>query len=200
MTAPTTKVTSLFVGESIDGTTYAAVEHAVGGHRRRNSALAETFSRLGPTIAAIQPVTAQAIYTAIELAAGDVVTSVTFTSNTTALATATHQCAALYNGSLAKLAVTNDDTSTAWGASAEKVFTFTAPYTITADGIYYLGLAIVASGTVPTIDGVTGVVTLNARTPAVAFTDTSNVIGAPASFPATATASAGFSGLYAYVK
>lgn len=198
MTAPTTLPTTEFVGLDLDGRTYAAVEHATGLDIRRGTAKAETMSRLGPTFAAIQPVTAQAVYTAIELAAGDVVTSVTYTANTTAGATMTHMFASIYSSALAKLAVTADDVAASWTASTEKTFTFATPYVVPADGLYYLGLNLVGT-TIPTINGVTGIATFAARTPAVGFTDTANTLTNPASAPATATNSAGFSGLYAYV-
>lgn len=198
MTAPTTLPTTMFKGLDIDGSSYDAIEHRDATFLQRTGSKAETLSRLASTMAAVQPITAQAVYTGIQLAAGDVVTSITFTSNTTAGATLSHQFASLYNSTYGKLAVSADLTSAAWAASTEQVFTLTAPYTITADGLYYVGLCVVAT-TVPTVDGVTGVPTLNARTPAVAFTDTTTLSN-PASSPATATVSAGFSGLYAFVS
>lgn len=199
MTAPTTLATGMFTGVSLDGRTYQGVEEISGLDLKRSSAKAETFSRLGPTVAAIQPITAQAAYTAIELSAGTVVTTVTFTSNTTAGATLSNQWVGLYSAALGLLAVSGDLTNTAWAASSEQVFTFATPFTIPSDGLYYLGLVVVAT-TVPTIDGVTGVVTLNARTPAVAFTDTAHTLTNPASAATTATNSAGFGALYAYIK
>lgn len=197
-TAPTTLPTTEFVGLNVDGRTYAAVEHVTGIDLRRASAKGETFSRLSSTLAAVQPITAQAVYTAIELAAGDVVTSIVYTTNTTAGATLTHTSAALYSAALGKLAVSADNVATSLAASTEFTFTLTAPFTIPSDGLYYLGFASVGT-TVATMSGVTGIATVNARTPVVAFTDTTATIGAPSTYPTTATVSAGFSGLYAYV-
>lgn len=197
-TAPTTLVTGEFVGVSLDGRTYSGVEHATGLDLRRASNKGETLPRISSTFAAIQPITAQAVYTGIELAAGDVVTSIVFTTNTTAGATLTHSFAGLYSAAFGKLAVSADNTAAALAASTEFTFTLTAPYTIPSDGLYYLAFASVGT-TIATMTGVTGIATVNARTPVVAFTDTANTLTNPASLPATATASAGFSPLYAYV-
>lgn len=125
--------------------------------------------------------------------AGDVVTSVSFWSGTTALVTGSNQWAALFDGSRVKLAVSADDTSGAWSASTEKTFTLTAPYTIPTSGVYYHGLCVVAS-TMPSMTGFATLATLNAKAPAMSgYADAS--LTNPASCPATAAALTGTAGV-----
>lgn len=99
------------------------------------------------------------LYTAVDLPKGEVITSVTFVSGTTAGAAMTNQVAALYNNdgtTLTRVAVSADGTSTAWGANTAKTFTLTTPYTTviasSGNNTHYVGL-VVAGTTAPTLTG-----------------------------------------------
>lgn len=90
----------------------------------------------------------------IALRAGDVITNISFRSGATALATGSNWWFALYSSAAvpALLAQTTDQTSTAWAANTTQTKALTAAQTITADGIYYVGIMVAAS-TVPTLLG-----------------------------------------------
>lgn len=167
---------------------------------RRTTSLGETFARNGAAPSAITIATAVATYTAIQLTAGTVVSKITFQSNTTALATGTHQYFGLYSAALKLLGVTSDDTSTAWAASTEKTLTLATPYTVTADGLFYLQ-CMVAATTPPTLNGLAGPVSFYGLAPSVAFIDNTNTgLTTPALAPATATNSAGIQPLFGWVS
>ena len=99
-----------------------------------------------------QVMTAAALY----LEAGDVVTSLTFCSATTAAGTPTNWWFALYSSAAtpALLAQTADQTSTAWAANTAKTVALAAPYTVPTTGIYYAAVMVKAT-TVPTLLGAT---------------------------------------------
>lgn len=90
----------------------------------------------------------------IPLRAGDVITNISFRSGATALATGSNWWFALYSAAAipALLAQTADQTSGAWAANTTQTKALTTPQTITADGIYYVGIMVAAS-TVPTLLG-----------------------------------------------
>jgi hypothetical protein len=90
---------------------------------------------------------------AIDLPAGLVVASITFVSGGTALATGSHQYFGLYDSSRNLLRASNDDTSTAWGATTAKTLSLTSSFTTTYSGLHYVGILIEAS-TMPTLHGV----------------------------------------------
>lgn len=82
---------------------------------------------------------------------GVTISTITFVSMTTALVTGTNQWFALFNGSTrAKLAVTADDTSTAWAANTTKTLTISGGFVTTYAGHYYIGIMVKAT-TVPTL-------------------------------------------------
>lgn len=194
MTNPTTA--ELFVGESKDISTYSVLLEASHVGSRRTNALAETVSRGGSALSAVSTTSANANYTKIQLAAGQIVSKLTvFVIG--AATSPTHGFAALYDSSFNKLASSADTLTTAWAANAELQFTLATPYTVPADGIFYVGVACVSGGN-PTLAGVAGQAALNTLAPAVAFVDSSNTIST--SMPATATKSAGASVLYAYAS
>lgn len=119
-------------------------------------------------------------------AAGDVVTSISWVSSTTAGGSLTNQWSALFSASRVKLAVSADDTSTAWGSGSGKTFTLTSPYTIPTAGLYYHGLVVVASQ-VPSLLGVTSSASVTGQAPIMSgYADTG--LTDPASCPSTATA------------
>lgn len=85
---------------------------------------------------------------------GDVVTSLTFVSGTTAAGTPTNWWFALYSSAAtpALLGQTADQTTTAWAANTAKTVALTTPYTVTATGIYYAACMVKAT-TPPTLVG-----------------------------------------------
>lgn len=101
---------------------------------------------------------------AIDLPSGLTVTSITFVSGTTALATGVNQWFALFDSSRALLRQTTDDTSTAWAASTAKTLNLTSTFTTTYSGLHYLGIMVNAT-TVPTLTGTTGVAQVNGIAP-----------------------------------
>lgn len=91
---------------------------------------------------------------ALPLEQGDVVTSLTFKSGATAAGTPTHWWFALYDPSGNLLAQTADQTSTAWAADTTKTLALASQVNITAPGVYYAAVCVVAT-TPPSLAGVT---------------------------------------------
>ena len=124
----------------------------------------------------------------IYLEAGTPVTNLTFSSWTTALAAGTNQWFSLYDINRIKLAVTADDTSAAWNAFTTKTLALSAPYMVTASGLYYAGICVVAS-TVPSLAGGVMPDGYNLAVPINHGHDATNTgLTNPASAPATAAA------------
>lgn len=194
MTNPT--VPELFVGQSEDIASYSALLEATHIGTRRTNALAETCPRGSSALSAVSTTSANANYSKIHLAAGQIVSKITVFVIGTAT-TPTHGLVGLFDSSFKQVATSADTLTAAWAANAELQFTLTTPYTAPADGIYYVGVACVSSGN-PTLAGVAGQAALNTLTPAVAFVDSSNTIST--TLPATATKSAGASVIYAYAS
>lgn len=94
----------------------------------------------------------------IKLAAGDVITNISFCSGTTAAGTPTNWWFALYSNAAtpALLAQTADQTSTAWAAFTVKTVALATAQTITQSGIYWAAIHVKAT-TVPTLLGCIGV-------------------------------------------
>lgn len=92
--------------------------------------------------------------TPIFLSAGETVTSLTFRSGATALATGTNHWFALYScdATPALLAQTADQGSAAWAANTTKTLALSAPQTLTRSGFYWAAVMVAAS-TVPTMVG-----------------------------------------------
>ncbi|MEO3860878.1 hypothetical protein [Acrocarpospora sp. B8E8] len=88
------------------------------------------------------------------LRAGDVVTSLTTMSATTAANTPTNYWYALYNPSGALLRQTADQEDDAWVANTVKTLALTAPVTIATTGWHRVGIMVKATA-VPTLAGVT---------------------------------------------
>lgn len=90
----------------------------------------------------------------VVLAAGDVVTNVSFYSGATAAGTPTNWWFALYSSAAtpALLAQTADQTSTAWAAFTKKTVALSAAQTITQSGVYWVAIMVKAT-TVPTLLG-----------------------------------------------
>ena len=119
----------------------------------------------GGNLAALttQVMTSVALY----LEAGDVVTNLTFCSATTAAGTPTNWWFALYDtqATPALIAQTADQLTAAWAANTAKTLALSAPYTVTASGVYYAA-AMVKATTVPTLLGAS----LNATAAAAVIT------------------------------
>lgn len=196
MTLPT----SFFTGLNIDNNTADAVAGSVALDLRRTGALAHTFPRAGATMAAQTIATTQGTYTAIELAAGTVVSNIVF-SAIGASSSMTNNFAALYGSTFtAPLAVSADKTTTAVSANTEVTYAMTTPYTVPADGRYYVLLSTTGSG-LPTWAGVTANAIINLKAPAAAFLDSTTTYGAPATAPSPAVQTAGSASiLYAWVS
>lgn len=90
----------------------------------------------------------------IKLAAGDVVTNVSFRSGATAAGTPTNWWFALYSNAAtpALLAQSADQTSTAWAANTTKTLALATAQTITANGYYWVAINVTAT-TPPTLLG-----------------------------------------------
>jgi hypothetical protein len=130
------------------------------------------------------------------------INSITFCAGTTALASGTNQWFSIYDLNRNKLAVTVDDTTTAWNGSVTKTLAISGGYTITTEGYYYIGI-MVAATTVPMLLGVSTTATiLNTLAPVIGGRDATNTgLTTPATAPATAAALTVSSGaMYAYVS
>ncbi len=124
-----------------------------GVNRCQPPYLTETFDRHDITETNVAALTSgQLFLQAIWLEAGMVVRWISFCSATTAGATLTNQLFGLFDSSRNQLAVTSNDTTTAWAANTVKTLLVTTPYTVTTSGLYYVGI-MVAATTVPTLKG-----------------------------------------------
>lgn len=166
---------------------------------RPTAALAQTFDRGVSTINSAVLVSGSLWLVGIYLSAGTTVTTITFTSSTTALATGSNQWFALYSSARALLGVTNDDTSTAWAAEATKTLTLSTPYLVLTSGMNYLGINVVAT-TVPSLRCSVTSARISTQAPILAGTSTTGLTN-PASAPGTAAAiTASGSVPYAFVS
>jgi len=142
--------------------------------------------------------TATLVLCAIDLPGGMLISNITFVSAATAAGTPVNQWFALYDGNLNKLAVTADDTTTAWAANTAKTLAISGGYRTQVAGLFYLGCMVKAT-TLPTLAGISlrsGVASL---TPKLCGSSTSGLTN-PASAPATATALTTINGIpYGYV-
>jgi hypothetical protein len=80
------------------------------------------------------------------------ITSISFASGGTGLATGTNQWFVLCDNTRTSLRYTVNDTSTAWGTSTLKTLALTSTFTTTYSGLYYVGV-MVAATTVPSLRG-----------------------------------------------
>lgn len=119
------------------------------------------------------------------------VTTISFWSMTTAVSVGANQWFALFDSTRAKLAVTADDTSTAWAANTKKTLTVTSgPYVTTTTGWYYLGIMIKAT-TCPSLAAAAsgGLANIRAAAPIPCGTADTGLTN-PASCPSTAASPA----------
>lgn len=158
----------------------------------RSGAIAENFSRMGATLANLSVLSSGRLsLVGIPLTAGQVVSTISFLSATTAADTPLNQHFSLWSSAREQLAVTADDTTTAWAASTEKTLTLAAPYTVPASGLYYAGIVVVATAVV-TLAGHSTLTAPNALAPILNGPSNSGLTD-PASLPATANAISGTS-------
>lgn len=167
-------------------------------------ALAQSFDRsTGPVTAQTAPASATQQFTAINLVAGQIISTITFVNGATAAGTPLNQWFSLYSAARELLAVTADDTTTAWAANAAKTLTLATPYIVPTTGMYYVGCMVKAT-TVPTLLGHTNPASsvLHAIAPILTGTDATNTaLTNPASAPNPAAAlTAGISLAYCYVS
>lgn len=165
-------------------------------------ALAQTFGRETRIDNVSGPTSGREILTLIYLTAGTLVSNITFFSGTTAATTPTNQWFSLRSSARALLAITADDTTTAWGANTKKTLAVSSPYTVPTSGLYYLGF-MVAAAAVPTWLGAFQQHSVIALQPLILTgTDNTNTgLTTPASAPATSAAlGVGSTIPYAYVS
>lgn len=153
----------------------------------------ETRSRLDVGIASTTITSGTLYLVPIWLLNGTVVNSITFVAGATnSLSGGTHQWFGLYDSSRVQLAVTSDDTSTAWAAQQAKTLNVAtvasgsaSSFTTTYTGLHYLGLMVAASTTMVNITG-SGASnpTIENATPAFGGTNTGQT--SPPAFPFTA--------------
>jgi len=168
---------------------------------RPTDSLYETVPRSGcPSAALTAPTSGTLRLSAIGLPSGLTVTTITFVSGSTALAVGSNQWFALFTSARVRLEVTNDDGATAWAASDDKTLTLANPVVTTYDGLYYLGLCVVAT-TMPTLTGITLASGLSSVVAPILGGNSTAGLTNPASCPATAAAiSAGGGFPYAFVS
>jgi hypothetical protein len=123
----------------------------------RNDTFRATLPRNTATTNNAIGATGVAHATAIALQAGDVVTSITFVTATTAAATPTAGFIALYDATVSQSAPTlmaqsADFGSTARAANTAYTVSLATAQTITTAGLYYVSISFTA-GTVPTLAG-----------------------------------------------
>jgi hypothetical protein len=152
-----------------------------------SGALFETFDRnlcdeVNSSVLSSGRLSLQAIY----IPKDTLVSSISFWSATTALATATNQLFGLYDSSFNLLRQSVNGGATAWAANSRKTLALSSTFTTTYSGIYYLGI-MVAATTVPTLKGNTAKTggQLGAGAPSMGGTSTT---GLTTTLPATAAA------------
>jgi hypothetical protein len=163
------------------------------------AALFETFSRENADANLSVLATGTLVLQAVFLPYNAVVSGITCVAGATAAGTPTNQWFALYDQTLNKLAVTADDTSTAWAADTAKTLSFSGGYTTTYAGLHYLGVMVKAT-TVPTLAGQATRASITGLAPKTCGLSTGGLTN-PASAPAAAAAiTAAAASIYAYTS
>jgi hypothetical protein len=96
-------------------------------------------------------VTAQTLFVALPLYAGDVISRIAVKTGATAANGPTHQAVGLYNPAGTLLSQSVDLTSAAWGANTTKDFVLGAVQTVTTQGVYFVGITVTATSAVPSL-------------------------------------------------
>jgi hypothetical protein len=149
-----------------------------------DAALYETFSRYNTDGNQSCLESGRLFLCGLWLPTGLTITSITAHSRSTAASVPLNQWFAMFDNSRNKLAVTVDDTTTAWAANALKTLVLAATFTTTYSGIHYLGIMVTAT-TVPTLSGLGAPPAVGALTPKLQGGSTAALTN-PASCPATA--------------
>lgn len=155
---------------------------------------AETFSRkLVPEVNTALLTTGRLSLESIAIREGELLTSISFWSATTAAGTPTNQLFGLYDNNLNLLRSSVNGTTAAWAANTRKTLDLTSTFTTTYSGLYYLGIMVTAT-TVPTMKGYTARTggQLNAAAPSMGGTSNTGLTTAlpnPANAPGTVTTS-----------
>ncbi len=114
--------------------------------------IAETIPRefCTETNATIPTASGTLFMQAIYLKAGQLVSNISISSATTAAGTPTNYFFALYSGALGRLAVSANQTTTAWAANTYKTLAMTTAYRVPTSGLYYIGLMMTATTIITT--------------------------------------------------
>lgn len=153
---------------------------------RPSAAQAESIPRAQADADTAALATGVLTFVACYLQAGIPINSITAVAGGTAAGTPTNQWFALYDSTLNKLAVTADDTTTAWAANATKTLTISGSFTPTYTGLHYIGVMVKAT-TVPTLAGEATRAAITGLTPKTAGSSTGSLTN-PASAPSVAAA------------
>ena len=166
---------------------------------------AQTFDRRLATGAVMTPTSGTMYMTAIWLAAGQIVTGITFVSGSTGETGGTHLWYALYKSDLTFMAQATDNTgATAFAANTAFRMALTAAQTCPYTGLYYLAFQCTQSaGGTPTLTNVTAATAnsnggITGMTPILAATSTTGLNTGTAPSPAGAL-TAVTTALYAFV-
>jgi hypothetical protein len=128
--------------------------------------------------------------TGVSLVKGMVITNIVVMTGSTAGATLTHQWAGLYTSPASGpvlVAVSADGTSTAIGANTAITFALSTPYTVTASGIYYIGVLVTNGATQPTFAGAVGGNVATATLPPILAGTSNTGLTTPQTVGTTAT-------------
>ena len=117
--------------------------------------IAETIPRaICPEVNTVAPTASGTLFMqAIYLTAGQLVSNISISSATTAANTPTNYFFALYSGARALLAVSANQTTTAWAANTYKTLAMTTPYRVPTSGLYYIGIMMTATAVITTKGG-----------------------------------------------
>ena len=170
------------------GGTSLSPANSVGQNIDRNSVTGNTLAMSGSG-------TLQMV--AVYLNAGVVVSNFNFIVGTTAATGPTHAWMGLFSGPAATptcVAVSADATSTAIGASTVNTYAVAATaasasatsYTVPTSGIYYVGLLITVSTTMPTLQGLSITTSVSTVPPIMCGASTVSLT-VPPTFPASAS-------------
>lgn len=129
--------------------------------RARKAYLAPTSSigeSIDRGIGMVNSVTAmtsgQLLVVAIDLPAHRTINSIAFMSGSAAAVNPTHQWFVIADSALNVLGKTADDTSAAWAANTQKPLALATPFVTTYTGLYYVGVLVTATTTMPNFYGV----------------------------------------------
>lgn len=141
--------------------------------RQRAGAIVETVPRLLATNAGVvTPTSGRPYGSAVYLTAGQVITAIELFA-TTGASSPTSQVFGLTDSSYTVVALTTDDTSTAWASSTFKKLNLTTTYTVTTTGLYYVIMRYAGSSLV--IAGAAQNAVLGGGAPVLAWFDQTNI-------------------------